>query len=443
MKIDFVDKKVTPFGGFIVLKELLEQMNFEQAITQMEFPSQGSNRGYDPAQLIIGLMSSIWCGCNCFQQTEIFRHDRGLQELFGWKHMPGHEAYKRYFNKFNQSVNQRCLTNMYQWLFSNLVFDNYTLDLDSTVITRWGEQEGVAKGYNPRYKGRKSHHPLLAFIPDCTMVANCWLRPGNTADSSGAEGFLEDTFQKLKGKRVGLLRADSGFFSGKILDFLEDREKPISYIIACRFNSGIKRQIVYNQVWMQVDGTEGIDIAETTYKAEKWETARRIIIVRQDTTIREKAPGKYLKSTQGCLFPEEFELDKYRYTCYVTNLSLPSLQIWKLYRGRADSENRIKELKYDFTFDHFLLRDFWGTEAVMNIITMAYNIVSLLRHVSINSKKKSRLSTIRYEILAIPGYITKHANEKVLKLALALSRRKAFIGLMDNTRNLSSPIHYG
>lgn len=443
MKVDFVDKKVTPFGGLVILTELLEQMNFKQAFTQMEFPTQGSNRGYDPAQLIIGLMGSIWCGCNCFQQTEIFRYDSGLQDLFGWSHMPGHESYKRYFNKFNQSVNQRCFTNMYQWFFSNLIFDNYTLDLDSTVITRWGEQEGVAKGYNPRYRGRKSHHPLLAFVPDCTMVANCWLRPGDTADSSGAEDFLEDTLQKLEGKRVGLLRADSGFFSGKILTALENRNEPISYIIACRFNSRIKRQIAYNQAWMQVDDADGIDIAETTYMADSWDTARRIIIVRQDTTIREKAPGKQLKPTQGCLFPEEFEIDKYRYTCYVTNLSLPCLQIWRLYRGRADSENRIKELKYDFAFDHFLLRDFWGTEAVMNIVTMAYNIVSLLRHVVINSKKKSRLSTIRYAILAIPGYITSHANEKVLKLSLALSRRKAFIGLLNNTRNLHTPVPYG
>jgi len=27
---------------------------------------------------------------------------------------------------------------------------------------------------------------------------------------------------------------------------------------------------------------------------------------------------------------------------------LPAEQIWKIYRQRADAENRIKELKYDF-----------------------------------------------------------------------------------------------
>jgi hypothetical protein len=45
-------------------------------------------------------------------------------------------------------------------------------DLDSTVMNRSGCQEGSAKGYNPRRPGRKSVHPLLAFVADIRMVAN-------------------------------------------------------------------------------------------------------------------------------------------------------------------------------------------------------------------------------------------------------------------------------
>lgn len=35
---------------------------------------------------------------------------------------------------------------------------------DSSVLTRYGEQEGAARGYNPSKPGRKSHHPLMAFV---------------------------------------------------------------------------------------------------------------------------------------------------------------------------------------------------------------------------------------------------------------------------------------
>ena len=42
----------------------------------------------------------------------------------------------------------------------------FSLDLDSTVFCREGQQEGVRKGFNPRRKGRNSHHPLLAVLAE-------------------------------------------------------------------------------------------------------------------------------------------------------------------------------------------------------------------------------------------------------------------------------------
>ena len=52
-----------------------------------------------------------------------------------------------------------------------------TLVLDSTVITRSGDPEGRAKGYNPLKRGRNSHYPLMAFISQTRMVANAWVIP--------------------------------------------------------------------------------------------------------------------------------------------------------------------------------------------------------------------------------------------------------------------------
>ncbi len=57
----------------------------------------------------------------------------------------------------------------------------------------------------------------MAFSSKLRMVVNAWLRPGNTVASSNIEAFLEETFEILKGKTIGLVRADSGFFGEKIL----------------------------------------------------------------------------------------------------------------------------------------------------------------------------------------------------------------------------------
>ena len=117
------------------------------------------------------------------------------------------------------------------------------LDFDSTVEECYGEQEGAVKGHNTKCPGRPSHHPLLAFVSEFRMIANFWLRPGNTSASGGFLSFLEDTLEKLSGKKVGLIRMDSGFFSNQIMSYLE--EKDLNYIIACRFNNRIKHHLAY------------------------------------------------------------------------------------------------------------------------------------------------------------------------------------------------------
>ena len=56
-------------------------------------------------------------------------------------------------------------------------------------MTRYGEQEGAAKGYNRHKPGRKSQHPILAFVADIEMVANFWLRSGNAHTANNFKAF--------------------------------------------------------------------------------------------------------------------------------------------------------------------------------------------------------------------------------------------------------------
>jgi hypothetical protein len=48
--------------------------------------------------------------------------------------------------------------------------EGYTLDLDSTVLERYGQQEGLLKGHNQRKHGRPSHHPLLAVLNEAHFL---------------------------------------------------------------------------------------------------------------------------------------------------------------------------------------------------------------------------------------------------------------------------------
>ena len=192
--ISYTSKEITPWGGMVFLNQMLQKIGFRELVEQnSDLPRPGSNRGYKTSTIIEGFVTSIWCGANRFLHTEVTRHDAVLGKIFDWHKVPGQDAYKRFFGKFDQATNQKVGDCFYSWIFDNFKFDNFTLDIDSSVMTRYGEQEGAKKGYNPAKKGRPSHHPLIAFVDDVKLVANMWLRSGDTSSSNNFLSFLEDT----------------------------------------------------------------------------------------------------------------------------------------------------------------------------------------------------------------------------------------------------------
>src|SRR5438477_7329333 len=111
--------------------------------------------------------------------------------------------------------------------------DGYSLDLDSTVFERYGQQEGSLKGHNPRKHGRPSHHPLLAVLAEAHFLLHGWLRSGNCGPARGVVEFLKEALALWQQRQtIRVVRADSGFFDDELLSFLEQRRLP--YIVVAR-----------------------------------------------------------------------------------------------------------------------------------------------------------------------------------------------------------------
>jgi len=169
--IKFTTREVSAWGGLALLKQMMDGMGVLKAVQSWDLPAPGSNRGYDPAQLIEQMMVSIWSGANRFVHSDSTRLDNTLARLFGWTKVAEHKAIMRLFNRFDQEKSNEMQKKSYHWLFNKLALNPITLDVDSAVITRWGNQiEGASKGYNPKAHGRKSHHPLLAFVADGDLL---------------------------------------------------------------------------------------------------------------------------------------------------------------------------------------------------------------------------------------------------------------------------------
>jgi len=412
LPIEYSDKPVTPFGGMALMKRFVDQTGIREFLRTLELPRGGSNRAYDAEQVVESFWLGIWTGASRYIHCDWLRQDHTLAKIFGFESMPSQSTYSRFFGKFSQARNTAVFPTLQRWFFDQINIGAVTVDFDSTVITREGSQEGSAKGYNPNRRGRNSHHPLMAFISQTRMVANAWLRPGNTAACSNCVEFMRETFDQAMGSlKVGLVRADSGFYTDEILSELEERH--IDYIIAARAYANIKNEIYGMKDWVEV--CPGIAVKEWTHQpAHAKAKARRHIVVRKQISRRPLAGGKLL-------FEEE--LPDYRFSLYVTNLDLPLDQIWNIYNSRADCENRIRELKQDFGLEAFCLQDFWATEASFRFIMVAYNLIALFRHFGLNIHNQATLSTLRSQCFALGAWVSQHARKSVLKLSSAHAKR--------------------
>ena len=441
----FTDKEITAWGGMGLMKRMLDHLGFESALAAAQLPQPGSNRGYRPEQLITQFMLSVWCGANRFEHAEVTRHDPVLKRLFGFKRMANFKAVMRLFNKFTQGTNESVMDSLYRWMFGQLSINGITLDLDSTVMTRYGAQEGAARGYNPAKRGRASHHPLMAFVADTRMIANCWLRPGNSSSANNVQAFLANTRHRLGDKRVSLLRADSGFCDSAFLDHLDQQQ--LHHIIALRQNQPLQRALVNAKGWWGLQDergkpVEGIELTRFAYQANTWSKPRWVVGIRQHIDQRAAPKGKTLN-----LFADDPVIGKWRFSALVTDLDLPAEAIWRLYRGRADCENRIKELKYDFAADSFNMKYFWATEAALNTVMLAYNLMSLLRQVLLKTSAvkhsstsvQHTLQTLRYKLFAKAAYITTESRKPILNLALAMQQRAWMQGLWDASTTFDLP----
>jgi len=429
---EFTSRKVSPWGGIKFFHRTYQSTGLPQYLSDLDLPFPQSNRGFSPIDLIEGFMVSVVLGSRRLAHSGMMRTDEVIQSIFGWqKGMASASTFSRFFSKFDIDRNDSVFPAMMKYWFDQMSLKKMTVDIDSTIITRYGHQQGVEKGYNPGKRGAVSHHPLMAFCDELKMVLNAWMRSGDSHSAQDAVGFLEELLEIVCPSRIGLIRGDSGFYSDKIFRLLEDRPKAVSYLVKAKMTTRLRTAILSIEDWHgSHEVRRGNSYSEIYYQAQGWKNPRRIIIVRQPIKKENK---------QSKLFREDQDLAQFDYYAFVTNTNLAAVKVHALYNQRADCENRIKELKYDYSIDGFALQDFAAMEAAFRFIMVAYNIMALFRQQVMVSPKAHQLSTIRFQCIAIGSYLVKSGRNKKMKLAAEGKRRHFLEHFFDNLELLKPP----
>lgn len=413
---EYTDKDISAWGGLRLVQELMERIDFHAMLDEAGLPERGSNRAYDSKTIIEGFIISVILGAKRLAHSGTIRHDEVIRKIFGWKGgMASQSTFCRFFKRSSMEGNEEMMRRFNRRWFEMVDIDKHTVDIDSSVISRFGEQEGVAVGYNPKRHGRASHHPLIAFSAEARMVIQSWMRTGDSASATCFDGFMDGLLQVLPREKIGLVRADSGFSGHRNLVYLEERE--MNYIIASRMHGGLQQKIFEQRNWHRV--CKGIGVTTFKYQAHSWAAPRRIVVVRKNINQLPKSGGK-------TLFPDYDAFARYRYSAFITNMDLSAELIWEIYRKRADAENQIKELKYEYGMEGFCSESLAATEQAFRWVMVAYNLMSLFKQRVMGGKSSPSLATVRFKCIALGSYIVHRGRSIILKIA-AKDRKRDYI----------------
>jgi Transposase DDE domain group 1 len=419
-------RAVTPFGGIAVFLAFLDKIGLVKALRQHMPICWKSPNHIDPTATFTAFLISVLVGARRFAHASILRGDRALHALLGLQRFPTDDTIRNLFRAFGMGQVQRLYEPMAEWQMQRLPrrAEGYTLDLDSTVLERYGQQEGSLKGHNPRKHGRPSHHPLLAVLSEAHFLLHGWLRSGNCGTSRGVEEFLKEALA-LWGQRekICLLRADSGFFDDKLLSFLEQRLLP--YIVVARLTPWVKRAAQRVEQWTRLD--DDYAVGEFRLPLHGWSVERRFVVIREQVREGRDSVGRKLVDVPG-----------YTFRVFVTTCSDPPQEIWRRYNRRADMENRIAELKHDLGADGFCMKQFFATEAAFRAVLLLFNLLSEFQRAA-GLPAYREPATIRTQVLTCGALLGRAGRRLVLHMSEGWGGLKTRIPLLDSILNWQVP----
>ena len=401
-------KAISPFGGLASFISFLGEIGFAREVQRhLPFAEPTSNNAIPLAHSLPAFLMAVVVGAQRFAHCEWLRADHVLHALLGLERFPSDDTIRNFFLRFSQAHIEAFWRPLWRWLLLlvRCPITGFALDLDSTVFGREGQQEGARKGSNPRRKGRNSHHPLLAVLAEAHFILHGWLRSGNTGAARGVIPFLQEALALLpEGTWLRTVRADSGFFDGQFLDFLEARALP--YVVVARLTSTLKRKGAGIKEWPVID--EHLAAGEFTLQLFGWTKARRFVVVRERVRESKAAVGRKLLDVPG---------DTFR--IWVTNRSESALELWRDYNGRACVEQRIEELKHDLAADGFCLQPFFATEAAFLAVVFTFNLLRLYQHQTTPEAPYRQPGTLRVAVFLCGAMLGVMGRDVVVKLSAA------------------------
>lgn len=389
MRVQWSDqsKQVTQMAGLAYFVQFLETTGlFEQFVESCPLAYK-SNNAPDKRAVLGTILLSVLNGHTRYAHMSALSGNGLDAELLKMQSIPSEDSIRSALLKLVDSP--ECAEQAHSWLsgcfeqFHEGVFQvPWILDVDATVKPLYGTQQGAVVGYNPTKPGRPGHVYHSFWVAHLRLCLDVQVLPGNqTAGSFSLGTLLEWLKQRPSEQLPQFVRGDISYGTQRWMTELEAPE--IAYLFKLKQTKGVQELIAANQEWTA--HFSGWQYSESTLKLSGWDRSRRVVVYRRahrrTFKTAKRSPelcGPIKESEQLPLeLLDEEQMPRYEYAVYVTSLAKPAQEIRALYNPRADNENCYDELKNQWGWCGFTVRDLARSELMARLIALIYNWWSL------------------------------------------------------------------
>lgn len=414
---------ITSDAGLLLVSEADRRLGITEAmVSSMEDRRQPGKVQHTLEELVRSRVYAVVQGYSDCNDIDSLRSDPALKLGCGMlpseKDLASQPTLSRFENAVSARDLKRAVTAVAREVLKQVPVDTrlVTLEVDATDDPCHGQQQ--LELFNGYYR-EHCYVPLLVHLVDGDgrrHLLLTLLRAGNASSGKGLNGLMREAIRLVRerlGKRVIILvRADSGFGTGRFIDFL--CEQKVQFVLGLPSNSVLtrlaERAHIKAAVGYKFKGEGYRVFDEFPYRARRnWAREHRVV-VKVEITQRTFNP-RYVVSSLREGDPEE---------------------IYEFYCARGEQENRIKEFKIDMDSGRTSCSRFTANRFRLLIHTAAYALMNGMRKLlSGTIWERSQMGVLRLRLLKVGARVIESARRVCFHLPTSYPNKKDWEQLMS------------
>ena len=405
IKINFDGGDLSSDAGLLLIKEFVSKIGIDKAISR-SFKTNDSAlfRYHTDRENLLQMIYMIIAGYFEDDASDELTNDPVFKAILDKNNLASQPTVSRFFNRMDEDTLNQFLSIgriLRKKIYSISLPEAVILDLDSTLLDAYGNQEGRAFNYHYQANG---YHPLVCYDGMTGDLIKIQLRDGTKYSCTGVVDFLQpilDEYLEDYPSIKLLLRGDSGFATPEL--YKQCEENGTSYVIRLKENSVLREKASFlvdelDEITKDNKVDYAVTYGEFMYQAGPWPYPRRVV----------------------CKVEKPENQMVYMYTFIVTNMDSSPEYLIRFYCKRGLMENFIKESKSSFDFASVSSHTRIVNANRLQVHALAYNIFNWFRRLALSANmRKQRIDTVRLKLLKIAAKVIHSARYITFKLCIA------------------------